>query len=53
MEDFRMSDDFRATKEFLQAIIDGPGSLARYHVDWRRLSGVSDSSSVCHDISVR
>ena len=47
-DDFPLPDDVRAAQEFLQAVSEGPGSLHRYHVDWSRLSGISENSSVCH-----
>ncbi|CAL1143013.1 unnamed protein product [Cladocopium goreaui] len=47
-DDFPLPDDVRAAQEFLQAVSEGPGSLHRYHVDWSRLSGINENSSVCH-----
>ena len=48
MPDFPLSPDVRATVEFLTAVSEGPGSLHRYHTEWQRLSGIGDSSAVCH-----
>ena len=48
MEDFPLSTEVRAAKEFLTAVNEGPGNLQRYHTEWQRLSGISDGSSVCH-----
>ena len=48
LADFPLGGDVRAVKEFVQSVSDGPGSLARYHVDWLRLSGINDSSSITH-----
>eukprot|EP00438_Fugacium_kawagutii_P013877 Skav219716 [mRNA] locus=scaffold301:31513:32607:+ [translate_table: standard] len=48
LDDFPLSTDVRAAKEFLTAVNDGPGNLQRYHTEWQRLSGIADGSSVCH-----
>ena len=48
LSDFPLGGDTRAAKEFLVSVSEGPGSLARYHVDWQRLSGISDGSSINH-----
>lgn len=48
MDDFPLSTEVRAAKEFLTAVSDGPGNLQRYHTEWQRLSGIADGSSVCH-----
>ena len=49
MTDFPLGGEVRAVKEFLEAIVEGPGSLARYHTDWARLSGIADGSSINHE----
>lgn len=46
MDDFPLGGDIRAVKEFLEAVLEGPGNLPRCHVDWQRLSGISDTSSI-------
>lgn len=46
LEDFPATE-VRAAREFLLAVSEGPGNLARYHVDWQRLLGISDGTAVC------
>ena len=48
MEDFPLSGDSRAVKEFLTSVSEGPGTLSRYHTEWQRLSGIGDGSSINH-----
>lgn len=48
MEDFPLTGEAKAAKEFLISVSEGPGTLARYHLDWQRLSGISDGSSINH-----
>ena len=48
MEDFPLGGSVRAAMEFLTSVNDGPGSLARYHTEWQRLSGISENSSVTY-----
>lgn len=42
-------DGPRAAAEYLDAIVAGCGNPSSYHAEWQRLSGVSESSAVCHD----
>lgn len=39
----------RAVREYLQAIRDGPGDLASYHLGWVCSSGVSSASAIAHE----
>lgn len=39
----------RSVLEYLQAIRDGPGDLASYHLGWVRSSGVSAASAIAHE----
>ena len=39
----------RSVREYLQAIRDGPGDLASYHLSWVRSSGVSSASAIVHE----
>lgn len=48
MADFPMTGETKAAKEFLISVSEGPGTLPRYHLDWQRLSGISDGSSINH-----
>lgn len=39
----------RSVREYLQAVRDGPGDLASYHLGWVRSNGVSAASAIAHE----
>lgn len=39
----------RAVKEYLQAVLSGPGDLPTYHLSWVRSSGVGSGSAITHE----
>eukprot|EP00438_Fugacium_kawagutii_P030000 Skav225301 [mRNA] locus=scaffold445:112717:116856:+ [translate_table: standard] len=39
----------RAVKEYLQAVLNGPGDLPTYHLSWVRSSGVASGSAITHE----
>lgn len=39
----------RATRDYLKAVLSGPGDMMTYHLNWVRNSGVHQSSAIVHE----